>query len=86
MGFTSILGVGLGILIANTALQVGYGASTGIDTKRVTITTLVFIAGIAMGSIFGFVVGAFIQKIFIRGPLKFVNKFAGSGFSFLTVS
>lgn len=86
MGFTSILGVGLGILIANTALQVGYGASTGIDTKRVTITTLVFIAGIAMGSIFGFVVGAFIQKILIRGPLKFVNKFAGSGFSFLTVS
>lgn len=86
MGFTSILGVGLGILIANTALQVGYGASTGIDTKRVTITTLVFIAGIAMGSIFGFVVAAFIQKILIRGPLKFVNKFAGSGFSFLTVS
>ncbi|MFM1819369.1 MAG: hypothetical protein RIS61_967 [Actinomycetota bacterium] len=86
MGFTSILGVGLGILIANTALQVGYGASTGVDTKRVTITTLVFIAGIAMGSIFGFVVAAFIQKILIRGPLKFVNKFAGSGFSFLTVS
>ena len=86
MGFTSILGVGLGILVANTALQVGYGASTGIDTKRVTITTIVFLAGIAMGSIFGFVVGAFIQRLLIRGPLKFVNKVAGSGFSLLTVS
>ena len=34
LGFTSILGVGLGIWIANTALQIGYGAATGIDTKR----------------------------------------------------
>lgn len=86
MGFTSILGVGLGILVANTALQVGYGASTGIDTKRIAITTIVFLAGIAMGSIFGFVVGAFIQKLVVRGPLKFVNKVAGSGFSLLTIS
>ena len=86
MGFTSILGVGLGILVANTALQVGYGASTGIDTKRVTITTIVFLAGIAMGSVFGFVVGAFIQRVVVRGPLKLVNKIAGSGFSFLTMS
>ena len=86
LGVFSTLGLILGIWIANFTLEVIYGASTGIDTKRVTITTLVFLAGIFIGSTFGVVVGRFAQKLFARGPLKLVNKTSGSLFSLLTWS
>ena len=37
-------------ITATGTLQIGYGAATGIDTKRVTITTIVFLAGISIGN------------------------------------
>lgn len=86
LGVFSTLGLILGIWIANSALEVIYGASTGIDTKRVTVTTLVFLTGIFIGSMFGVVVGRFAQTLFARGPLKLINKISGSLFSLLTWS
>ncbi len=82
----SILGVGLGIWLANSSLEFYYGASTEVDSTRMAVTTLVFFAGVAIGSVFGSIVGNFIQRIFARGPLNFFNKITGSAFSILTWS
>lgn len=84
LGATSILGVALGIWIANSTLDVAYGASNRIDGTRVTITTVVFLTGIVIGSAFGAIVGGFVQRIIARGPLKIANKLTGSVFAFLT--
>lgn len=79
----AILGVGFGIWLSNSILEIYYGASSEIDTKRIAITTFVFMAGIAVGNIFGTIVGNFVQRIIARGPIKLVNKFGGAAFSAL---
>jgi S1-C subfamily serine protease len=79
----AILGVGLGIWLANTGLEFYYGASEEISSKRIAITTLVFFVGIAIGNIFGSIIGNFIRSFFARGPLNFFNKLTGSAFSAL---
>lgn len=80
----AIVGIALGIWAANTALTYFYGASTSIDTQRVSISTSVFIGGIVFGSAFGVIVGSFLQKFIPRGPLRTLNKIGGSSFSLLT--
>lgn len=80
----AIIGIALGIWAANTALTYFYGASTSIDSQRVTISTTVFISGIVFGSAFGVIVGSFLQKFIPRGPLRTLNRIGGSSFSVLT--
>lgn len=81
----AIIGIALGIWIANSSLQYFYGAATTIDAKRVTISTTVFIAGVVLGSTFGAILGSFLQRLVIRGPLKLINKLGGALFSSLTL-
>lgn len=80
----AILGVGFGLWLSNSILEIYYGAASDIDSKRIAITTFVFMAGIAVGNIFGSIVGNFVQKLIARGPIKLINKFGGATFSALT--
>jgi S1-C subfamily serine protease len=81
----AIFGIALGVWLANNALKYFYGASTGIDAARVTISTSTFIAGVVLGSAFGAIVGSKLQKILMRGPLKLINKIGGALFSTFTL-
>lgn len=86
LGIFSIFGIGFGLWLGNTTLNYLYGASESVDPKRVSISTIVFLIGIAAGSAFGMIFGSFIQRLIAKGPIKFINKILGAAFSILSLS
>jgi S1-C subfamily serine protease len=84
LGIFSVAGLLLGIWIANSSLDVIYGASNEVNAKRITITSIIFLVGIFLGSAVGAIIGAFTQRLIARGPIKLLNKITGSGFAIVT--
>lgn len=85
VGVFAIVGIALGIWVANTALTYFYGAATTVDARRVTISTSVFITSVVFGSILGTIAASFLQKFIPRGPLRTLNRIGGSLFSVVTL-